>query len=91
MARLGKPELPWYFWRNRLSRPHYLGYFRRLGFYATYENIIRESFPAQYYAENEQFLGLYPEYDLQARGLQAILEFDAARPKQPPADPVYAK
>jgi cyclopropane fatty-acyl-phospholipid synthase-like methyltransferase len=87
--RISKEELPWYFYCNRLTHSHYLTYFRKLGFYVTYENIIREPFNSEYYIDNEQILGLYPLYDLKTHGLQVVLEFDKANPKEEIIDPVY--
>lgn len=91
MQRLGKSELPWHFWCNRVSYLHYLQYFRKLGFYVTYENIIREPFPDDYYRENEKLLGLYSEYDLRMHGFQVVLDFDINNPKTPIDDAVYSK
>ncbi|MBN8438783.1 MAG: methyltransferase domain-containing protein [Candidatus Accumulibacter sp.] len=91
MQRIGKGELPWYFWCNRVSYLHYLQYFRKLGFYITYENIIREPFPEDYYQDNEQLLGLYSGYDLRMHGFQVVLVFDERLPKEPIEDIVYSK
>ena len=44
LQRLGNDELPWHFWCNRVFYLHYLQYFRKLGFYILYENIIRKAF-----------------------------------------------
>lgn len=90
LQRLKSKELPWEFWCNRLTHQHYQNYFRQLGFYVTYENLIREPFDAEFYKKHEQMLGLYPEYDLKTHGLQVMLEFDPAKPKEPIADPLYA-
>lgn len=87
---LGRKELPWYCWCNRLTHAHYLTYFRQLGFYITYEHIIEDKYD-DYYKENEQFLGLFPLSDLKNSALLAVLEFDETSPKQPIADPVYTK
>lgn len=89
--RIGKTELPWHFWCNRVSYLHYLQYFRKLGFYITYENIIREPFPEDFYQNNEQLLGLYSEYDLKMHGFQVVLVFDEFLPKNPIEDIVYSK
>lgn len=91
MERLGKNDLPWYYWCNRLSYQHYLNYFRQLGFYVTYENLIRDKFDQEYYDANEKYLGMYPLYDLKTHGFQVVLEFDSENAKRPISDPVYSK
>lgn len=90
-GRMGKDSLPWFFYCNRLTHSHYLAYFRRLGFYITYENLIREPFNEEYYSAHEHILGLFPLYDLQTHGIQVVLEFDRDTPKVEIQDPVYAK
>lgn len=90
-SRLGLENLPWYYYCNRLTHSHYLTYFRKLGFYVTYENIIREQFDNDYYEANERILGLYPLYDLKAHGYIVILEFDKNNPKVEIQDPVYSR
>ena len=89
--RMEKDELPWYFYCNRLTHAHYLTYFRKLGFYVTYENLIREPFDSDYYLANERILGLFPSYDLKTHGLQVVLEFDQSNPKVEILDPIYSK
>ena len=83
-------ELPWQYWCNRLTHAHYLTYLRNLGFLVTYEHII-EDFDEEYYNEHEQFLGLFPIYDLKSSAFLAVLEFDDVSPKAPIADPIYTK
>jgi ubiquinone/menaquinone biosynthesis C-methylase UbiE len=76
MKRLGKESLPWYYYCNRLSYLHYLQYFRKLGFYIEYENIIQDPFPQEFYDANEKILGLYSKQDLKMHGFQVVLVFD---------------
>jgi SAM-dependent methyltransferase len=89
LAAVGRPELPWYYYCNRLSYQHYRNYFRRLGFFIEYEVLIREPVDENFLAENDRILGLYPDFDLRLHGFITILGFDEKSPKQPIADPVY--
>lgn len=86
-----KIPLGWAFWVNKLTYQQYLFYFRQLGFYITHEKLTQVHFNREFYDANEHKLGLYPEWDLKTDFFEVVLEFDPAKPKQPVADPVYAR
>ncbi|MDK2970646.1 MAG: 2-polyprenyl-6-hydroxyphenyl methylase / 3-demethylubiquinone-9 3-methyltransferase [Candidatus Sumerlaeota bacterium] len=88
-AMLGKEELDWAFWVNKLTYAQYLQYFRQLGFYITYEDLTVRKIDEGFYNEHEKKLGLYPRYDLALDFFEVVLEFEPERPKEEIPDPVY--
>lgn len=87
--RLNRSRLPEAFWCNKLTYQQYLFYFRKLGFYVTYESFNIDSFDHKTYNEYENQLELYPAWDLATNFFRVVLEFDSAMPKRAIVDPVY--
>lgn len=81
--------LPWYYWCNRLSYQHYLHHFRKLGFFITYEIVMKSDAQLPEDPQQRQVLELYPNWDLMTDAFKVVLEFDPVTPKQPVADPVF--
>ncbi|UYE95885.1 hypothetical protein KNLIENLN_00073 [Sinorhizobium phage NV1.1.1] len=87
--KLNVEKLDVAFWCNKLTYQQYLFYFRKLGFYVTYEAFDGIKFDREFYEKHEQQLGLYPEWDLKTDFFNVVLEFDQDHPKQAIPDPVY--
>jgi 2-polyprenyl-3-methyl-5-hydroxy-6-metoxy-1,4-benzoquinol methylase len=79
----------WAFWVNKLTYAQYLLYFRKLGFYITFEKLIKSSIDEEFYKQFQDKLGLYPRFDLELDFFEVILEFDLTNPKSPVPDPIY--
>ncbi len=86
---LGRKEVGWAFWVNKLTYAHYLLYFKKLGFHITREILHKRPIDRAFFDQHEHRLGLYPEFDLALDFFEVVLEFDAVHPKEPIPDPVY--
>lgn len=79
----------WSYWVNKLTYAQYLLYFKKLGFFVTYEALHKRKIDDELYGRFKDRLGLYPRFDLGLDFFEVVLEFDPESPKEPIPDPVY--